>query len=182
MSQLFSQPLEVRAVDSDGNNVEGVRVDFTATNSGASATFDTGFAITNADGIASIIPRANDVVGSYVVVASSFDSNEVMFNLSNESDQDSDGIPDYLDNCPEDANTNQSDIDEDLFGDACDSDIDGDLIDNADDNCPLNANPDQADENPDTPEGDLCELADELCLPTKTQNNKIVVICLWLNI
>ena len=51
-------------------------------------------------------------------------------------DSDNDTIYDYSDNCPNDANTGQSNIDDDAFGDACDSDIDGDGTENGLDACP----------------------------------------------
>ena len=41
-------------------------------------------------------------------------------------DTDGDGIYDFLDNCLNTVNADQSDIDNDTLGDACDSDIDGD--------------------------------------------------------
>ena len=46
-------------------------------------------------------------------------------------DQDSDEVGEADDNCPADANPNQSDTDGDNEGDACDADIDGDGIYNA---------------------------------------------------
>jgi hypothetical protein len=58
-------------------------------------------------------------------------------------DSDSDGIADFLDNCPLTSNPDQSDSDDDGLGDACD-------------NCPWHANLDQVDEN-DNAIGDLCE-------------------------
>ncbi len=48
------------------------------------------------------------------------------------TDSDEDGIPDIIDNCPFDANPDQSDLDGDRIGDACDPDIDGDGIPNVD--------------------------------------------------
>jgi hypothetical protein len=42
------------------------------------------------------------------------------------NDADSDGLPDDLDNCPEDPNPDQADMDEDGEGDVCDDDRDGD--------------------------------------------------------
>lgn len=41
-------------------------------------------------------------------------------------DSDDDGVADPLDNCPQVANPNQTNLDEDRSGDACDPDIDGD--------------------------------------------------------
>lgn len=52
-------------------------------------------------------------------------------------DQDDDGIPDSLDNCPETANPDQADLDGDGIGDACDSDIDGDGYTDDEDHCPF---------------------------------------------
>lgn len=76
-------------------------------------------------------------------------------------DTDSDGIADEADNCPADANPNQSDEDGDGIGDACDTpdapDQDGDGIADDIDNCPSIANPDQADGN-DNGTGDACEV------------------------
>ena len=46
-------------------------------------------------------------------------------------DGDSDGFNDDVDNCPTDANADQSDIDTDGEGDACDNDIDGDGMPNS---------------------------------------------------
>ena len=54
-------------------------------------------------------------------------------------DSDGDGIEDSQDNCPNNANANQSDIDNDGIGDACDSqdnrDSDGDGVQNYEDDC-----------------------------------------------
>ncbi|MEM7206604.1 MAG: tandem-95 repeat protein [Pseudomonadota bacterium] len=41
-------------------------------------------------------------------------------------DDDSDGVPNALDNCPDDANADQADFDEDAAGNACDDDDDND--------------------------------------------------------
>lgn len=41
-------------------------------------------------------------------------------------DSDGDGINDFLDNCPNTSNLDQSDMDRDRIGDSCDPDIDGD--------------------------------------------------------
>ncbi|RME45883.1 MAG: hypothetical protein D6795_16100, partial [Deltaproteobacteria bacterium] len=60
-----------------------------------------------------------------------------------ERDQDRDGVPDSVDNCPEVRNPRQHDTDRDEIGDACD-------------NCPLRWNPNQRDRDGDG-EGDRCE-------------------------
>ena len=60
-------------------------------------------------------------------------------------DGDGDGVVDGSDNCPTDANADQSDLDGDDTGDACDADIDGDGVANDDDNAPRHANPGQED-------------------------------------
>jgi preprotein translocase subunit SecG len=53
------------------------------------------------------------------------------------ADADGDGIPDDIDNCPNDANPLQEDLDQDLDGDACDYDDDNDtILDNSGDDCP----------------------------------------------
>ena len=61
----------------------------------------------------------------------------------------------FGDNCPSDANPDQSDLDADSLGDACDADQDGDGVDDVDDNCPRVANEDQADTDDDG-QGDAC--------------------------
>ncbi len=70
-----------------------------------------------------------------------------------EDDDDGDNIPDRLDNCPLNANTDQSDFEGDGLGDVCDNDDDGDgLSDNyelANGLNPLNSFDQQAD-----PDGD----------------------------
>ena len=54
-------------------------------------------------------------------------------------DQDNDGIPNGLDNCPLVQNYDQVDEDSDGQGDACDKDDDGDGILDENDNCPHNS-------------------------------------------
>ncbi len=59
-------------------------------------------------------------------------------------DRDSDGIGDFVDNCPADANTDQHDEDEDATGDVCD-------------NCPHMANEGQSDAADGDGVGDICD-------------------------
>ena len=72
------------------------------------------------------------------------------------NDGDGDGVGDLLDNCPETANEDQSDIDRDGIGDVCDDDIDGDSILNDDDNCITVYNTSQIDVNGNGV-GDICD-------------------------
>jgi len=178
ISRRFKERLVVRAEDTRRRPLSGVTINFIAPGNGASASLSAPSAVTDANGLASVLATANSTLGTYDVSASSAGSNSVTYSLNNLADRDSDGVADIDDNCPDDANTNQNDVDGDLIGDACDGDADNDTIDNTDDNCPLVPNTDQADENPDTPEGDVCELADELCLPINTSNNDVAVICI----
>lgn len=55
-------------------------------------------------------------------------------------DSDDDDVSNDDDNCPENANTNQSDVDNDSIGDACDDDLDGDGVNNDQDSFPNDAN------------------------------------------
>ena len=82
------------------------------------------------------------------------------FTLLRAPDTDGDGVADAVDNCPDDANADQTDTDGDGIGDACDptptGDADEDGIDDAEDNCPNVANPDQLDTDGDGI-GDACD-------------------------
>ncbi len=78
-------------------------------------------------------------------------------------DTDSDGVPDYRDNCPFDPNGDQLDTDQDGAGDACDpcpddagNDADADQVCGDVDNCPAEPNTDQADADGDGL-GNACE-------------------------
>lgn len=57
--------------------------------------------------------------------------------LTLDPDEDNDGVPNGIDNCPGLADPDQTNTDGDAFGDACDSDWDGDNVDNEDDIFPL---------------------------------------------
>ena len=76
------------------------------------------------------------------------------------TDTDGDTIYDPSDNCPNTANTNQSDIDNDQLGDACDSDIDGDGVDNT-----LDAFPNDSTESSDSDSDNVGDNTDN-CLNT----------------
>jgi hypothetical protein len=52
------------------------------------------------------------------------------------NDGDSDGLPDDMDNCPDEANADQADMDQDGDGDVCDIDVDGDGMGNESDCAP----------------------------------------------
>jgi len=71
-------------------------------------------------------------------------------------DSDGDGILDADDNCPDTANSDQTNTDGDAEGDACDLDDDGDGVLDESDNCPLNINPGQDDFDGDGA-GDYCD-------------------------
>ena len=75
------------------------------------------------------------------------------------NDQDHDGIPDEVDNCPFSANSDQHDGLpglQDGVGDACDDDDDNDGVNDKTDNCPLVPNPKQVDTDADG-QGDACQ-------------------------
>jgi len=72
-------------------------------------------------------------------------------------DPDGDLIPNYLDNCPEIANSSQDNFDGDTFGDACDEDDDGDLVADIIDNCRFFYNPLQLDTGDGDGVGDGCD-------------------------
>ncbi len=73
-----------------------------------------------------------------------------------EPDFDWDGIPDMVDNCPADRNTDQANHDPDERGDACDEDDDNDGCHDAIDNCWVVPNPEQEDRDYDFI-GDACD-------------------------
>ncbi len=84
-----------------------------------------------------------------------------------DTDSDSDGVADCVDNCPSIANTNQADTDGDGIGNACDTcpldpanDADGDGVCGNVDNCPTVFNPGQQNFDGDS-QGDACDNDDD---------------------
>ena len=78
--------------------------------------------------------------------------------LAAETDKDS--IPNYLDNCPYFANTDQLDTDSDGTGDACENDTDNDGLPDGFDNCPFIANTNQLNSDADLL-GNVCDDDDD---------------------
>jgi hypothetical protein len=81
------------------------------------------------------------------------------------ADSDGDQVPNFADNCRNQANADQRNNDSDNAGDVCDHDDDGDRIPDqgspgALDNCPLTANHDQLDADADGL-GDACDADDD---------------------
>lgn len=102
-------------------------------------------------------------------------------------DGDGDGVPNVLDNCPDDANPDQADQDDDGLGDVCD-DSDGDTVPDATDNCVQVANLDQSDQDDDG-QGDVCDpcpfdpadtMVEGECIPTMSEWGLLVVALLLL--
>lgn len=71
-------------------------------------------------------------------------------------DADEDGVLDDVDNCPVNANPDQTDSDHDGLGDVCDGDDDNDAVLDGSDNCRLVANPGQGNVDGDA-WGDACD-------------------------
>jgi len=114
-----------------------------------------------------------------------------------DNDIDNDGVPngadsdlanrficadidnDLCDDCSNgrfDTNNDGPDTDGDSICNVSDEDDDGDSINDEFDNCPITSNPDQKDSN-DNGEGDLCDSANELCLPIISRKGS-AYICL----
>jgi len=83
-------------------------------------------------------------------------------------DADSDGIPNYRDNCVNLSNEDQKDLDNDKIGDACE-DHDKDGVIDSKDNCPKDPNSSQLDTDGDGI-GDVCD----------TEESRVTEKMLWL--
>ena len=70
-----------------------------------------------------------------------------------------DGRLDGDDNCPNVANTDQTDTDSDMMGDACDTDDDGDTVLDTADSCPAGSL--NAASGADADAGDACDIDDD---------------------
>jgi len=91
-----------------------------------------------------------------------------------DGDEDQDGVPDSIDNCPTIKNQDQADMNHNGIGDACDPDKDGDGVPNVKDNCPALANPLQIDADGDGKGDDGC-WAGSSC-PTSCDDKECYVI------
>jgi hypothetical protein len=101
---------------------------------------------------------------------SGFITNPVTLFHGRSPDDDGDGVPNTLDNCPADYNPAdmkldrdnpvQIDTDADGRGDVCDADDDGDTVDDSVDNCVWTPNGDQSDVDADG-RGDRCDPLDD---------------------
>lgn len=108
--------------------------------------------------------------------------------LSTVLDVDSDEASDAEDNCPDDANPDQTDTDGDCRGDTCDEfpddydtsqpDTDNDGTGSICDNCPDNYNPNQSDTDNDGI-GDFCDTPSQPCLLEKLYGNSSEVTKLF---
>jgi hypothetical protein len=91
------------------------------------------------------------------------------------TDTDGDSVPDETDNCPTNANPEQTDTDGDGIGNACDTDDDNDTVLDGSDNCPLVSNLNQADFDRDGI-GDTCDTQ-----PTRPTNKNQCKNGGWMN-
>ncbi len=94
----------------------------------------------------------------------------ILEDITPSDDSDDDGILDDDDNCPNDANTDQADLDNDGQGDVCDADDDDDSTVDSEDNCPTDYNFDQADLDNDGL-GDVCDNDDDGDSTVDTEDN-----------
>ncbi len=84
---------------------------------------------------AALLPDGRVIVVGGLSNGARLSSTEIFTPGVQVSDRDGDGVPDDEDNCPDDANPDQSDLDGDLLGDVCDDDDDNDDVQDVDDVC-----------------------------------------------
>lgn len=102
------------------------------------------------------------------------------------ADHDGDTIDDAIDNCPDVANEDQSDVDLDGIGDVCDNapndanplqeDVDADGVGDVADNCPDVANVGQEDSDGDGI-GDACDLINNVTIDVKPGSDTNPINC-----
>ncbi len=79
----FTQPLAVSVTDASSNPVQGVTVTYVAPGTTANATLSAPSAVTDSDGLASVIATANGTTGTYTVTATAGSVGSVNFALRN---------------------------------------------------------------------------------------------------
>lgn len=130
-----SHTVSANVKDQEGRAIQSVGVTFSVTDgpnagdggsSGTDANGNASFSYTGdgGEGTDTISVSAGGLSGSATV-------QWVAPSQATPEDRDGDGIRNTSDNCPYDANTDQSDNDGDHFGDACDSDDDNDSLQDA---------------------------------------------------
>jgi hypothetical protein len=104
--------------------------------------------------------RLTAISGYNVYVSGKGSTGPALYYFDIKVDSDSDGLLDYLDNCPNQSNVDQKDTDKDGKGDVCDTDDDNDSVLDAVDNCPGVVNPSQLDTDNDG-KGNACDKDDD---------------------
>jgi hypothetical protein len=154
--------LSVTAINPDNDTVSGTALPGSAVNLWVNWTPGTDI-MTSADDDGNWIGQfAYDLVPGTGGIAAQFDDegDGTFVEWWIPFDEDGDGIPDELDNCPLMPNPDQADFDSDGMGDVCDPDDDDDGVLDTGDNCPVAYNPAQVDTDIDGL-GDVCDPDDD---------------------